>query len=167
MTYTSDGPSPQNPATVRWTDECSMNTSRSELSRDPIARLVASWRAEGVALNPGASRSQLSSLANVLQTPLPDDVAAFYTLANGMTDNEWDNHCVSFWSIERIIAERQETGPEEIGFADFLINSWYFVYRPLSPAGFVVGWHSDVTQAATFREFIDEYTTNPARFYVL
>jgi hypothetical protein len=101
-----------------------------------IERLVEHWRSAGVPLEPPASDSDLRSLSEALAAPLPSDLAAFYQLANGMPDLEYDAHEVSFWSIAKILAERERrngTDPNgsfsDLAIADFLINSWFFSLR--------------------------------------
>jgi hypothetical protein len=135
---------------------------------DPIDRLVNEWRVAGVKLNRSASERQLAQLEVLLGVPLPSDVARFYGLANGMIDYETDHHRVSFWSIERIMQERNETGPSEIGFADFLINSWYFVYRPISARSVQIGWHSEPSESLpSLTAFLQAYAEGSRRFCVL
>jgi hypothetical protein len=101
-----------------------------------IERLVQHWRSAGVPLEPPASDSDLGALAQALAAPLPADVVAFYKLANGMPDLEYDVHEVSFWSIPKILAEQERrsgndpNGPfSDLAIADFLINSWFFNLR--------------------------------------
>jgi len=101
-----------------------------------IERLVDHWRSANVPLEPPASDSDLRALAQALAAPLPGDVAAFYKLANGMPDLEYDAHEVSFWSIPKILAEREcrsgndPNGPfTDLAIADFLLNSWFFNLR--------------------------------------
>jgi hypothetical protein len=133
----------------------------------PLDAVFDQWIARGVKLNPGASDSQLSAFASLVGRPLPGDIIAFYKRANGMVDHEQDDHMVSFWSIERMIAERDEVAPPAIVFGDFLISSWYFVYRP-SDAGVAIGVDSDPDQVfSSFTDFLRTYAFDPGSLCIL
>jgi len=101
-----------------------------------IERLVEQWRSARVQLEPPASDSDLKSLAEALSAPLPADLVAFYELANGMPDLEYDAHEVSFWSIAKILAVREirsgadPNGPySDLAIGDFLLSSWFINLR--------------------------------------
>lgn len=101
-----------------------------------IDQILARWREEGVALNPGASALQLEALERLMGVPLPPDVQSFYSAANGMHDYQHDARMVSMWSIERAVRERNiqegedEWGPyQDIAFADVIFSAWYFRFR--------------------------------------
>jgi hypothetical protein len=129
---------------------------------------VQEWRAQQVPLNRGASARELRVLEDLLGMRLPDDLAALYSLANGMQDYAHDQHHVSFWSIQRMVADRNDNGPDEIGFADFLIGSWYFVYKPNPPAAVTVCWQSDPGESLpSVSAFLEAYASTPERFCVL
>jgi hypothetical protein len=115
------------------------------------------WAGHGVKVNPGASASQLGALTSFMGHPLPDDVTSFYLRANGMVDYEQDDHMVSFWSIERILADQDDSTDRRIIFGDYMISSWYFVYRP-SAAGFTVALEIDDEVAfPSFGDFLRVY----------
>ena len=65
----------------------------------------------------------------MLGMELPKDILEFYSLANGRPDMSYDDHEVSFWSISKIREEHGKWNDSELGFADFLIHSWRFVFR--------------------------------------
>jgi hypothetical protein len=101
-----------------------------------IDRILALWRDERVALNPGASAMQMESLERLMGVPLPPDVLGFYSAANGMQDYQHDACMVSMWSIERAVRERNiQEGEDEwgamldIAFADVIFSAWHLRYR--------------------------------------
>jgi hypothetical protein len=101
-----------------------------------IDQMLERWRAESVALNPGASAMQLESLERLMDVPLPADVRSFYSAVNGMHDYQHDARMVSMWSIERTVRERNiregedEWGPfQDIAFADVIFSAWHFRFR--------------------------------------
>jgi hypothetical protein len=70
-----------------------------------IQDLVATWRAKGVRLEPPATESELAALEAAFGVKLPRDVREFYLEANGMSDLEYDDHEMSFWSISKILSD--------------------------------------------------------------
>ena len=101
-----------------------------------IERIVAKWREERAALNPGANALQLESLERLLGLPLPADLRSFYSAANGMEDYQQDLRMLSMWSIERIVRERNIREDEDewgafrdIAFADVIFYAWHFRFR--------------------------------------
>jgi hypothetical protein len=79
---------------------------KSVPTEDAVDSLVRAWRAAGIKLNPPAELEQIAKLAAVLGIPIPNDVAAFYSLANGMAEYESDRYLVSFWAIDRILTDQ-------------------------------------------------------------
>jgi hypothetical protein len=100
---------------------------------DAVERILEHWKMQGVPLNPGASPRQLAALEAFLGCRLSDDVRRFYSVANGMQDFAHDSKIVSFWSVERILREKDvaQAGDEfqAAAFADVIIYSWTFRYR--------------------------------------
>lgn len=138
-----------------------------------IPRVIDSWRIAGVTLNPGASAHELSDLAQFLTIPLPQDVQAFYSLANGMTNDTHDVHEVSFWSIHRILECRQtRTDRDTLGqyrdcaIASFLIDSWYFWIRIREEqlSVFVEGTRKELP---SFSHLLDTYLHHPDSLAIL
>lgn len=101
-----------------------------------IEQMVARWREERVALNPGATSLQLESLERFLGIPLPPDLRGFYSAANGMEDYHYDPRMVCMWSTERIARERNILEGEDewgafrdIAIADVIFHAWHFRLR--------------------------------------
>lgn len=101
-----------------------------------VDRILAQWREERAALNPGASGMQLESLERVLGMTLPADLRSFYSAANGMEDYKHDSRMVCMWSTDRIVRERNvHEGEDEWGtyldlaFADVIVYAWHYRYR--------------------------------------
>ena len=108
-------------------------------------RMLARWRAEGVALNDGGSMMQIESLERLIGNALPEDMRTFYTAANGMADYQHDPRMVSVWSLERVVRERNilegedEWGSDQdLAFADVLYSAWHFRLRVRETGGMVV-----------------------------
>ena len=125
-------------------------------------RLVSAWLSRNVKLNPPAGSTEICKLEQVFGGPIPHDLAAFYSLANGMADYETDKYCMSFWSINRILNEMHKGKPTEIWFADFMICSWGFFYRPIEVGRLIIGSDYDSNLALpSFGTFLDLYLNDP------
>lgn len=110
-----------------------------------IDKMLAQWRAEGVALNEGASAMQIESLERLVGIELPEEIRSFYAAANGMPDYQHDPRMVSMWSVERIMRERNihegedEWGKfQDVAFADVLFSAWFLRLRVRENGGSAV-----------------------------
>jgi hypothetical protein len=143
-------------------------------SMSVLQQLIVKWRSEGVRLNPAGSPATLSKLERCLGVPLPPDIREFYSAADGMPDLEYDPRQLSFWSIDRIVSEPPRrpvstaAGIREIGFADFLIESHYHVFRVTVDGVITIGNDIDaVDEDESFEAFVRRYLTNPASLPVI
>jgi hypothetical protein len=132
---------------------------------DAVERILEHWRAEGVALKAGATIEDLSRLERFLGCGLPDDVRRFYLEANGMEDFVHDSKRVSFWSIDRILREKDfaPAGDEARGsaFADVMLYSWTFRYG--LRAGMPISVMADGARLehTSFSTFLTQYLEDP------
>lgn len=136
----------------------------------PVESLVEQLRRRAQ-LNPPATKTELDRLQDLLGDALPDDVVTFYSLANGMPDLAYDDHEVSFWSIERMHTERTKWHDDRFGFAYFFINSWRFLFLP-SERGIIVATEnvepgSPLDTIGTFTEFAALYLARPSQLRIL
>lgn len=67
-----------------------------------IDSLIARWKKQGVALNPGASDEQLHQAEARLGIRFPDDMREFYRACNGFDTYSMDDELNSFLSVEGI-----------------------------------------------------------------
>jgi hypothetical protein len=139
-----------------------------------VKQLLTKWRADGVRLNAPASEEHLVELERCLGVPLPSDVREFYGAANGMPDLEYDTHQMSFWSVNRIVAEPPRRpvsnvpGVREVAFADFLIESHYHVFRVTSEGRLTVGNDMEaVDENESLQAFLLRYLVNPGSLPVI
>jgi hypothetical protein len=137
----------------------------------PVQQLVQQWRHSGVELNPGASPADLEALRALLHCDIPKEIRDFYLSANGMPPNVYDDHQVSFWSIDAMRKQRDLWGDAELGFADFLIDSWRFIFRVDRNRVIVVSENVAAGEPAenlgSFRDFLGLYLGNPEALRIL
>ena len=129
-------------------------------------RLVAQWKREKVALNAGATEGELDELRALFQFEVPEDIRSLYVLANGMPDLVYDSHQVAFWSIAKICDQRNGGWKDnEIGFADFLVYSWRFIFRPSGGLVTVVSENvrprEPMKTLGRFADFLEQYLSDP------
>jgi hypothetical protein len=136
-----------------------------------IQEVIQKWRRYGVELNPGASPDEIELLRELFHCEVPADIREFYANANGMPIHEYDGHQVSFWSISKICEQRETVADSEIGFADFLINSWRFIFRVEDDSVIVVSENvssdSPMENLGTFSNFLELYVTSPDALQIL
>jgi SMI1 / KNR4 family (SUKH-1) len=136
-----------------------------------IQETIQAWRRNGVEMNPGASAHDLQALRELFQCEVPADIREFYANANGMCTDVYDEHEVSFWSISKICAQRDAVADMEIGFADFLIESWRFMFRIEGNSVIVVSGNvspgSPTENLGTFSDFLKLYVTSPDALRIL
>jgi hypothetical protein len=133
-----------------------------------VHEVLAKWRAEGVRLNPPASRAALAQLEEALAVPLLADVRELYGAADGMTDFEHDPRLLSLWSIARIlrdgaqVANRPPGTVRELAFCDALIESYYFVFRVTENGLVKIGHHLDLgDEEPSLEQFLRRYLDKP------
>ena len=128
-----------------------------------IKAVISDWRNDGVLLNSPASQGELARLAEFLGAPVPDDLRALYSAANGMEDNAIDQWHVSFWSIDRLIRERdtmERAGRSWVAFADFLVYSWCFRILPKGDRTSVLD-EGTGEEFESVRQFSERYAHDP------
>src|SRR6476646_1724712 len=87
---------------------CSNPFRRTMNLPDTIATVITGWRKAGVRLKPPATSESLEHLRAALGVPLPDDVVAYFSTADGMEGTDTGEWLSSFWSIEKILSEPLE-----------------------------------------------------------
>jgi hypothetical protein len=136
-----------------------------------IQEIIQAWRRDGVELNPGASPDEIELLRGLFHCDVPADIREFYANANGMPTDEYDGHQVSFWSISKMYEQRETVADREIGFADFLIDSWRFIFRVEGDSVIVVSENvppgSPMENLGTFSNFLELYVTSPDALQIL
>ena len=119
-------------------------------------------------MNPRATTDELGRLEAMLGVPLPEDVVAFYSTWNGMSDYESaGDSLVSFWSIDRICREADVArggypGDDfiAVAFADVLIYSWCFRFCVRS-GRIAVTADGDSREFSSLTAFFEVYLSSP------
>jgi hypothetical protein len=89
-----------------------------------IQEAISSWKKAKVKLNPPASLPEIKKTELMLNFIFPEDFKQLYLVVNGFEDCDWQQHMFSFWSLEKIIKEYNDSdSPNYVGFSDFLLCS--------------------------------------------
>lgn len=136
-----------------------------------VERTIRSWQENGVDLNPPASSVDIQTLRDLLKCEVPDDIREFYGRANGMPAYVYDQHQVSFWSISTIRDEYTKSPDRMVGFADFLIFSWRFLFV-VDKSGVTIATEnvrpgSRPKALGSFSQFLQWYEARPDELGVL
>jgi hypothetical protein len=91
--------------------------------------VIDRWRGEGVELLPPVDAARAAASLDRTGRKYSCDVVGFYCAAGGMKDGGWDDYCVSFWSLDKVVAENSGYARPHILFADVLIHSYCFCFR--------------------------------------
>ena len=92
-----------------------------------IESILTYWRNKKIELEDGASEFQIKEAEQILGLQLPSTFKGLYEKANGFRGNDWNEHMVSIWPIERIIeAHSHKRYANFVGFSDYFINSHVF-----------------------------------------
>jgi hypothetical protein len=132
---------------------------------DAVERILEDWNGQRVPLNPGAAAQDLAALEAFLGCALPADVRRFYSAANGMQDYARDSKTVSFWSIHRILREkdvaRAGDGAQGTAFADVMMYAWTFRYGVGGGRLQSVMVDGSPHEQESFSAFLDQYVSDP------
>ncbi len=148
-----------------------MNQTHSNAAR----RLIAYWSSIGSRIKPGASEQDLRAFEQHHHVCLPPDFREYLTLCNGLSledgghfDCDWLG-LIEFWPLEAISAKHDGVSGEYFGFADFLIDSHWYVIRlsadvHLSGAiGVGDEFGIDEQLGDSFSDFVEVYLHDPNR----
>lgn len=83
------------------------------------------WQTSEVKANAPATNADFEKAEVDLDFKFPDDFKALYQIVNGFKDLDWQEHMFTFWPLEVIIQEFEDSSDKNfIGFCDFLLNSY-------------------------------------------
>jgi hypothetical protein len=132
---------------------------------DAVERILEHWKGQGVPLSPGASMQELAALEAFLGCTLPADIHRFYSTANGMQNFAHDSKMVSFWSIDRILREKDvaRVGDQARGaaFADVMVYSWTFRYGLRAGCPPSVMADGSQLEHGSLSDFLQQYLEDP------
>lgn len=140
-----------------------------------LSEMVARWKHQGIA-RPGAGRADIDNVERLHGVRLPSELASLFLLADGMREDEMDDHMIHFWPISELKPVYEEV-PEEYRsvhegfflFADYSLWTHGYAIKIDSSANAgmiaIVGKEQPVAVATSFSIFIDNYLHHPDRLF--
>jgi hypothetical protein len=89
------------------------------------------WKREGVNFRDPATEAEISAFERAHALRLPDDVRAYLTVVNGMTDWEWDEELLEFMSLQRMAEGllKDPIDPRSVVLVDYSLSARVYVTR--------------------------------------
>ena len=138
----------------------------NQITESAIFRTVQQWTARNFSILPPASKINIEQAFADHDGIVPQDIAELYRLTAGMSDHSTDNYMWSLWSLDRVIAHRNECGStsQYVSFADFMISSHLYSVKPVNALTSEVymeynGKYNIV--AESLEKFFEMYLGNP------
>jgi cell wall assembly regulator SMI1 len=133
-----------------------------------------SWRDSGIAIRPGVAQADIDTFELSHGVHLPDEMAEYFRLIDGMNEGSADEHGIRFWPLVEVRAVL-----EEIPKASKDLFDGYFVFADYSlwAHGYAVhliegksdviiaGGETPFKVAASFGEFLELYINNPEMLF--
>lgn len=120
----------------------------------------------GISLRPPASPEKIKELEHLLNQDFPEDIKAFYEIANGFETND---HLFQVLSIEEIIQYKHELEQDRIFFAEYMIYSdtWEIKFNTSDSYHITTMNHKseqEVIMSNSILDFIIEYADGGGLF---
>ena len=90
---------------------------------------INAWKEQGVCLRPPADDREILSVFNDCGFQPTADVLNLYRRLDGFMDGEYCRNHLSLWSLAKIREENQFNSTQDVWFADYLIDSYYYSLR--------------------------------------
>jgi hypothetical protein len=91
-----------------------------------VDSLIAYWRRQGVPLQLPATDDEIFSTFQDCGRPATAEVLYLYRQLNGFADGTYCQNHWSLWSLAKIRDENRFNPSQDVWFADYLIDSYYF-----------------------------------------
>ena len=135
------------------------------------------WLSQGLELNPGVSRQELTAFESMYQVSLPSDLRDYFLNVNGMAEGVTDNALIRFWSLNEVKPIPEEApdyaDPSCIQeaqsfflFADYCIWSHAYAIRlssnyEASNPVIIIGIEPPIQMFHSFSELVSSYLSDP------
>ena len=135
--------------------------------------LIDSWNQQGINLNNPADDRQTEATFGDCGRPPTADVLELYRHLDGFADGEYCRNHWSLWSLAKIRDENHFNPSDDVWFADYLIDSYYFSLHADTPQTSSVHVQSyDGSEMCAFKvadtltDFLQKLFSDPASVHV-
>jgi SMI1 / KNR4 family (SUKH-1) len=133
------------------------------------------WLSQGIEVNPGVSKEELSAFESKYQVGLPADLRDYFLTVDGMVQGVTDNALIRFWSLNEVKPIPEEApdysdpsyieGAESLFlFADYCIWSHAYTIRLSSTEAsnpiIIIGDETPTKIFSSFSELVSSYLTD-------
>lgn len=133
------------------------------------------WLSQGIEVNPGISKEELSAFESKYQVSLPTDLRDYFQTVDGMAHGFTDNAQIRFWSLNEVKPIPEEapdfSDPSYIEeaeslflFADYCIWSHAYAIRLSSTEAsnpiIIIGYETPSRIFDSFSELVSSYLTD-------
>lgn len=133
------------------------------------------WLSQGIEVNPGVSKEELTAFESKYQVSLPADLRDYFLTVDGMAQGVTDDALIRFWSLNEVKPVPEEapdySDPSYIEdaeslflFADYCIWSHAYAIRlsstEASNAIIVIGDETPTRMFGSFSELVSNYLTD-------
>lgn len=133
------------------------------------------WLSQGIEVNPGVSKEELSAFESKYQVSLPADLRDYFLTVDGMAQGVTDNALIRFWSLNEVKPIPEEapdySDPSYIEeaeslflFADYCIWSHAYAIRLSSTEAsnpiIIIGDETPTRMFGSFSELVSSYLTD-------
>ena len=138
-------------------------------------RLKNHWLSQGIEVNPGVAKEELTAFEFKYQVSLPADLRDYFLTVDGMAQGFTDNALIRFWSLNEVKPIPEEavdySHPSYIEeaeslflFADYCIWSHAYAIRLSSTEAsnpiIIIGDETPTTIFGSFSELVSSYLTD-------
>ena len=136
------------------------------------------WLSQGVGVNPGVPKEELTAFESKYQVSLPADLRDYFLTVNGMAEGVTDDALIRFWSLHEVKPIPEEAPdysdpsyieePESLFlFADYCIWSHAYAIRLSSSKSpnpvIIIGDETPTRLFESFSELVNNYLSDPNR----
>ncbi len=132
---------------------------------DWAASIFSFWQRTNIKLEKGASKNEIAATEKVVGIRFPMAFVELYSLANGFTDSEMNEHMISIWPLSRIKDEYADSDDKNfVGFCDYLTSSHHIGFS--KDTMYIFKDKDEFTpMASTFEEAIELVSTGSDMIY--
>jgi uncharacterized protein VirK/YbjX len=131
-----------------------------------LQKAVNKWKNEGLRLQKPHSATEVKTAFAKSGIAAIKEVIEMYSVFNGFADGEPDSECMTFWTVEKILAEYQKES-QYVVFADFLFDSHWYAFKTddenTASIHLYYGDNETVKISNSLNEFFELYLTEPAK----
>jgi hypothetical protein len=134
-----------------------------------VKKVKQIWKNQGLNIAEPLTENAVVKTFASLDVPLSKEVTEVYSNIGGMTEDNMDAICFTFWTVEKILSENKPNS-ELTFFADFLIYShlYGFKFENENISSIHIYWEKNQIEkiADSFNEFFENYLTKPEKYFL-